>query len=168
VCGSLEGAGLDIDPDMQRKMFCGYLLQFLTEKRVTMTQTLGWNAVCDEHAFVLPNGRVISATALSERVVLMFARGKHEERGALDQWMDGAAKLAGGHTLGVLSMSIAFAGPLLWLGRFESGGFHYYGGSSIGKTTHQRLACSVWGSGDPDRKPVLDRLGFRKSSAQNP
>ena len=45
------------------------------------------------------------------------------------------------------SLSTALAGPLLWLGGFESGIFHLCGPSSIGKTTLLRVAASVWGSG---------------------
>ena len=43
-------------------------------------------------------------------------------------------------------MLIGFAGPLLHLLHEESGGFHFIGGSSIGKTTALRLTSSVLGS----------------------
>jgi uncharacterized protein (DUF927 family) len=148
MCGALAGAGMSICPnDKERKLFRNYLVRVPTDDRVTLARTLGWNVVADERAFVLSNGDVISARAPQERVAAVFASGKHEERGTLDQWRDGAGKMAAEHTFGILAVSIAFAGPLLWLGGFESGGFDLYGKSSIGKTTHQRFACSVWGSG---------------------
>lgn len=40
---------------------------------------------------------------------------------------------------------ISQAGPLLHLLGAESGGFHLYGDSSGGKTTHLQVAASVWG-----------------------
>jgi uncharacterized protein (DUF927 family) len=148
LCGSLEGAGMDVAADdRERKLFRRYLLRVPSDDRVTLARTLGWNVVCNERAFVLSNGRVISAHDLRERVEPVFASGKHESRGTLDQWREGAGRMAGGHKLGILAVSVSFAGPLLWLGGFESGGVHYCGRSSIGKTTHQRLSCSVWGSG---------------------
>jgi uncharacterized protein (DUF927 family) len=45
-------------------------------------------------------------------------------------------------------MSAAFAGPLLHLAGVEGGGVHFFGPSSIGKTTLLRLAASVWGRSD--------------------
>ena len=48
----------------------------------------------------------------------------------------------------VFSICVAFAGSLLRLGHEESGGFHLRGNSSVGKSTGQHLACSVWGSRD--------------------
>ena len=41
--------------------------------------------------------------------------------------------------------SVAFAGPLLHMLDHESGGFHLYGDSSGGKTTHLQVAASIYG-----------------------
>ena len=41
--------------------------------------------------------------------------------------------------------SVAFAGPLLHMLGHESGGFHLYGDSSGGKTTHLQVAASIYG-----------------------
>jgi len=40
---------------------------------------------------------------------------------------------------------VAFAGPLLHMLGHESGGFHLYGDSSGGKTTHLQVAASIYG-----------------------
>lgn len=51
------------------------------------------------------------------------------------------------HFLPVLAVSAALTGPLLDLVGQDGGGIHFYGGSSIGKTTKLRAAASVWGRG---------------------
>ncbi|MBI1209657.1 MAG: DUF927 domain-containing protein [Azospirillum sp.] len=68
-----------------------------------------------------------------------------EMRGTLDGWKQEVAAPAVGNSRLVLSIAAAFAGPLLYLLGDESGGLHFVGGSSIGKTTTLRLAASVWG-----------------------
>ena len=47
----------------------------------------------------------------------------------------------------ILAISTAFAAPLLHLAGVESGGLHFRGASSIGKTTALSVAGSVWGGG---------------------
>ena len=45
----------------------------------------------------------------------------------------------------MLAISAALAGPLIYLAGEESGGFHFFGPSSIGKTVTLHAARSVWG-----------------------
>jgi uncharacterized protein (DUF927 family) len=47
----------------------------------------------------------------------------------------------------VFAICCAFTGPLLKLLGGEGGGFHFRGGSSIGKSTALNIASSVWGGG---------------------
>src|SRR5207249_3789011 len=47
----------------------------------------------------------------------------------------------------VFAVSCAFAAPLLFGSESDSGGFHLYGPSSIGKSTALVVAGSVWGGG---------------------
>ena len=56
-----------------------------------------------------------------------------------------SAELAAGQQLGVLAVSTAFAGPLLYLSGQDGGGIHFRGSSSTGKTSLARAAASVWG-----------------------
>jgi len=42
-------------------------------------------------------------------------------------------------------VSVVFAGPLLHMLGHESDGFHLYGDSSGGKTTHLQVAASIYG-----------------------
>ena len=50
-----------------------------------------------------------------------------------------------GQRLGVLAVSTALAGPLLYLSGQDGGGIHIRGSSSTGKTSLARAAASVWG-----------------------
>jgi uncharacterized protein (DUF927 family) len=74
-------------------------------------------------------------------------RAPYEKRGTLEDWHEDAGRLAKGHRLATLAISTALASPLLYVGGYESGGVHFFGRSSIGKTSSLRLAASVWGRG---------------------
>jgi uncharacterized protein (DUF927 family) len=69
-------------------------------------------------------------------------------RGTLDQWREKLAKLCIGNSRLAFAVAAAFAAPLLYLSGDESGGFHFFHASSIGKTTVQRVAGSTWGGED--------------------
>lgn len=62
-------------------------------------------------------------------------------------WQNGVARYASGNSRLVLALSAAFAAPLLYPTSSESGGFHFRGGSSTGKTTALVVGGSVWGGG---------------------
>jgi uncharacterized protein (DUF927 family) len=66
-------------------------------------------------------------------------------RGTLKDWQNGIGQLTVGQRLGVLAVSTAFAGPLLYLSGQDGGGIHTRGSSSTGKTSLARAAASVWG-----------------------
>jgi len=68
--------------------------------------------------------------------------------GSLEEWQDQIGKYLSGNSRLLFPVSLALAAPLLYpLGETESGGFHFFGGSSIGKTTALQVAGSVWGGG---------------------
>jgi putative DNA primase/helicase len=64
-------------------------------------------------------------------------------------WTHNVGKLCRGNSRLILAVSSAFAGPLLRLLGAESGGFHFVGTSSLGKTTALTVAGSVLGGGGP-------------------
>ena len=68
--------------------------------------------------------------------------------GTLEGWQNNVARYAAGNSRLAFALSAAFAGPLLYPTEGESGGFHFRGGSSIGKTTTLQIAASVWGNRD--------------------
>lgn len=87
---------------------------------------------------------------MAERIIYQndgVADDPYRVGGDLAGWQD-VARLAVGNSRLAFAMSAAFAGPLLFPAESESGGFHFRGGSSIGKTTVLQVAGSVWGGRD--------------------
>jgi putative DNA primase/helicase len=83
----------------------------------------------------------------SDRVLLQVGGPlpKLEKSGTLEDWQDNVARYALGNSRLVFAISVALAGVLLYPSNEGSGGFHFAGGSSTGKTTGLRVAASVWG-----------------------
>lgn len=71
----------------------------------------------------------------------------YRQRGTVESWQEHVAKYAVGNSRLGLALSTAFAAPLLYPTSSESGGFHFRGGSSTGKTTALHVAGSAWGGG---------------------
>ncbi len=69
------------------------------------------------------------------------------QSGKLEEWTEHVGKYCAGNSRLLLAVSCAFAAPLVTLTDSESGGFHFYGSSSSGKTTALVVAGSVWGGG---------------------
>ena len=65
--------------------------------------------------------------------------------GTRDGWRRTIAAACVGNSRLVLAVSMAFAGPILFLVKDESGGINVRGDSSQGKTTLLHVARSVWG-----------------------
>ena len=111
------------------------------KKRVHCALQVGW---CGD-SFVLPDA-VIGENA-SEVIFQSGERGNDEHTcaGTLEGWQNEIAAYAVGNPLLVFALSVGFSGPLLARCNAESGGFHYVGDSSTGKTTAIDAACSIWG-----------------------
>jgi putative DNA primase/helicase len=137
----LLSLGLPISPTQKaRNHLTTYLQTASPEARARNVPKLGWHG----GAFVLPD-RAIGAEG--EELILQTAGEppKLRQAGTLEEWRDNVAALAVGNSRVVLAISIAFAGPLLELVGADSGGIHFVGGSSVGKTITARAAVSVWG-----------------------
>jgi len=146
LCASLADQGLRIDRDRQRH-FARYLSKVCVKRRLTVVARTGWHDIGGRSIFVLP-GETIGPRG-AERVILdADASGLYEARGNVDEWREGVATLARGHLLLMVAISTALAGPLAYFAGHEGGGVHFFGQSSIGKTTALRLGASVWGRGD--------------------
>lgn len=70
-------------------------------------------------------------------------------KGSLKEWQDAIGRLGEGNSRLALATSSAFLGPLLQPFGQESGGFHFTGNSSVGKSTLLMAAGSVCGGGGP-------------------
>jgi putative DNA primase/helicase len=141
--GELLSMGVEIDPH-GRQVLASYLQAIVPKRRIECALQTGW-AGTDFKAFVLPD-EVIGPKASA--VTYQTGERGHDEyttAGTLKGWQAGVAALAVGNPLLALALSAAFAGPVLARCNSESGGIHFIGDSSTGKTTAIEAACSVWG-----------------------
>jgi putative DNA primase/helicase len=72
----------------------------------------------------------------------------YSRAGDIDDWKENVAAMAVGNPYLMVSISAGFTGPLLAELNLPGGGIHYYGDSTIGKTTCAMGGASVWGSPD--------------------
>ncbi len=108
---------------------------------------VGWN----DDSFVLPD-EVIGADASD--VIFQSSERTHDEyttAGTLAGWQAGIAARAVGNPILTLALAASFAGALLKRTNSESGGLHFEGDSSTGKTTLIEGACATWGGSNYKR-----------------
>lgn len=142
----LYGMGLRVDP-AARSLFTSYLHMPPPKAHLQCVLHTGWSdASC--RAFVLPDGAI---GPKADRVVYQSEErdnGEYRTGGTLQGWQTGVAAMAAGNPMLVLGLCTAFAGPLLARCHAENGGPHLVGGSSTGKSSILKAACSVWGRFD--------------------
>jgi putative DNA primase/helicase len=145
---ALLSMGLRIEPGSAiRALLTRYIQSRNPQAWARCTDRTGWHtAEGGAKVYVLPKQTIGSAGA--ERVIYQSDSAMDNtfrSAGTLDQWRSKVAALCVGNSRLSFSVSCAFAGVLLrWLGG-ESGGFHFRGDSSSGKTTALRMAASVFG-----------------------
>ena len=125
-----------------RNLLTMYLQSRRPHTFTTCTDRTGWHGT----AFVLPRETV--GDNAGERIVFQSdaaLENTFTQRGTLQQWQEHVGALCVGNSRLGFAVACAFAAPLLRAVGVESGGFHYRGGSSTGKTTALRVACSVNG-----------------------
>ncbi|SFU09533.1 DUF927 domain-containing protein [Mesorhizobium sp. YR577] len=117
-----------------------YLMSADPAERYRTVASLGWF----NDVFVLPD-EVIGPTS---ETVLYRPAGMNKSffgaNGTIKDWKE-LARFAEGNSRLILALSVAFAGPLLRHTGDETGGFHFRGKSSTGKSTTMVLASTVWG-----------------------
>ncbi len=143
--GRLLSEGLAIAPKA-RQLVIEYLQTQNPEKRARTTNRTGWHGVNNDLVFVLPDGSIGQS---DDEWLFADARpdsNLFRQRGTLKQWRDHVAALCAGNSRLTFAVSVVFAAPLLHLIEMESGGFHYRGTTSSGKTSALYMAGSVCGS----------------------
>ncbi|WP_122560299.1 DUF927 domain-containing protein [Pseudomonas viridiflava] len=119
----------------------GYLGGFDSAQRARLVTRLGWH----DNAFLLPEQQV----GMHSEHLHFYEAGSQlppiSEAGTLEQWQEQIGALCVGNHRLAFVVGVAFAGPLLHMLGHESGGFHLYGDSSGGKTTHLQVAASIYG-----------------------
>lgn len=137
----LLSMGLTIAPGQKaRNLLTQYVQTAKVDARAVCTDRTGWH----DSVFVLPDETICEG---SERVLLQTFGDppKMRQAGTAESWRDEIGQLCVGNSRLLVSVSAAFAAPLVYLLGDESGGLHLVGASSTGKTTALRVAASVWG-----------------------
>ena len=124
-----------------RNLLTQYIQTRQPEEFASCTDRVGWHG----RAFVLPRETIGDS---GERIVFQSdspIENTFRVKGTTEQWRARVGALCTGNSRLVFAVACAFAGPLMRPAGMESGGFHYRGDSSSGKTTALKLAASVWG-----------------------
>ncbi|PKO27431.1 MAG: hypothetical protein CVU36_20425 [Betaproteobacteria bacterium HGW-Betaproteobacteria-9] len=139
---ALLGMGLRIAPSPRaRNLLTQYIQTRQPAEFATCTDRIGWHG----RAFVLPHETIGDE---SERVVFQSdsaMENTFRSKGTPEQWAQRIAAPCAGNSRLVFALACAFAGPLMRPAGMESGGFHFRGDSSSGKTTALKVAASVYG-----------------------
>jgi len=134
--------GVSIEPSKKgRDRLAIYLKKAPVEDRALFVERLGWY----DDVYILPK-KVIGSS--KEIIVFQNPHGietAFAQSGTVEQWRDNVACFAIGNSRLLLALSFAFGACLFELSQAESGGIHFLGASSIGKSTFLDAACSVWG-----------------------
>lgn len=141
----LANGGLSLSPSGRaRNLLTAYLQSAETEARVTCVDRIGW------HGGVFVTPRRSFGGSVSEDYILQRTDVNDTlltESGSLEDWQTHVAKRCKGNSRLMLSVCCALAGPLVSISGGESGGVHFYGLSSKGKSTTLMIGGSVLGGG---------------------
>ncbi len=143
----LASQGLSITTNSkQRNYLDAYIQNYPVYERALCVDRLGWH----DKQYILANGSIggddkqitvyQSANAINSTLA---------QQGTLPQWRNELCKPLAEQSRFVFSIACAFAGQLLEPLGSDSGGFHFLGSSSMGKSLSLKVAASVWGN--PDR-----------------
>jgi uncharacterized protein (DUF927 family) len=136
--------GLCIEPGTKaQNRLHSYLSSSDPQAYARCVPRVGWHG----GQFVFPDE--VYGSARGEHVILQTAyqRNPFTTQGTLYEWKSNVASLCAGNSRLVFAVSIALAAPLLEVVGQESGGVHFVGGSSTGKTTVLRIAGTTAGGG---------------------
>lgn len=114
---------------------------FPVEARARCVDKLGWH----NKVFVTANQAIGES---EEKIVFQNTNAiesSHSSSGTVDEWKNSIAKLAMGNSRLVFAIASSFAPSIARLAGEDSGGFHFRGASSSGKSTALNMAASVWG-----------------------
>ena len=143
--GVLLSMGLQLSTTTKaRNLLTHYIQTAPSNVRARCVDRTGWHG----NVFVLPDRTIGEA---DERILYQSASaspGTIKQRGTLAEWQKHVTAPCAGNSRLVFAICTAFAAPLLHITGMESGGFHYRGISSTGKTTALRLAASAWGGAE--------------------
>jgi uncharacterized protein (DUF927 family) len=141
----LDG-GLEIEPGRKaRELLTTYIQTAVCNSQARCVPKLGWHG----EVFVLPDGAIGGSAEQEEYIYQSPYEVEQYFRlhGSWEDWRSEIGMLCAGNSRLAFAVSLAFAAPLLILSETESGGFHIWGSSSLGKSTALMVAGSVCGGG---------------------
>ncbi len=143
---ALFSRGLQVAPGLKaRNRLDAYVSSARPRARARHVPKVGWHGPL----YILPDAvfgdEVEDAPIFQGRI----ADNIMQCAGTLEDWQSQVARFCVNNPKLMLAVSAAFAAPLLALAGMEGGGFHFWGASSLGKTTLLRAAGSVAGGGGP-------------------
>lgn len=113
--------------------------------RFTTVDRFGWIDV--GKVFALPSEVISKGCSVDYRYTGdSEAAPKYSASGTLSQWQDTIGLNALHSTRVMFAICVGLAAPLMAFINEQSGGFHFVGPTSKGKSTSLRAACSLWGS----------------------
>ncbi len=124
-----------------RNLLTQYIQTRTPDEFASCTDRIGWHG----RAYVLPRETIGDD---AKRIVFQTdnaVENTFRSKGTADAWRDRVGLLCAGNSRLVFGVACAFAGPLIHPAGMESGGFHFRGDSSSGKTTALKVAASVYG-----------------------
>ena len=163
--GALLSMGLQISTMTKaRNLLTQHIQTAKVEARARCVERTGWH----DGSFVMPNKTIGSNQ--QEKIIFQSAvntQSTFKQKGALAAWQEHIPKPCAGNSRLVFAISAAFASPLLDVTGMESGGVHFRGDSSTGKTTALRVASSVWGGLDYLQRWRATDNGLESLAAQH-
>lgn len=141
--GELLRQGLNIATSQKaRNLLSAYIQTARTEKKALCVDRLGWHG----NVYVLPDKSIGETDEITVFQNSGYLEPAFSQAGTLEEWKEHIARLSAGNSRMVFAISCAFASPLSDIAGMESGGIHFRGNSSSGKTTALHLAASVFGN----------------------
>lgn len=138
--GELLAAGVEID--MQQRAKLPNYLQWRVPKKVMLAATrTGWTKNGNAYVF---HDKVIGNENAFFQSEAISSDGAAKASGDYSQWQ-AMARLCDKNPVLMVSLCVSFSGALLAKVLRDSGGVHWVGDSSIGKTTALCVGASIWG-----------------------
>ena len=138
---ALADAGLKIHPKKRAELAYYLLIESDAAPRAYAVEKTGWT----RDSYVLPH-RTIGASAQPILFQGQDRTAAFAEAGTAEAWREHIGKACTGNSRLILAATAGLASTLQpFSGMADSGGFHYYGHSSVGKTTALAVGASIFG-----------------------
>lgn len=139
---ALADQGLTIAANQSgRQHLQTYMLVWNPGRFARCVNRMGWHG----DVFVMPGREYATGDEITVFQNVHAVEPAFAVTGDLAQWREAVAARAVGNSRLVFGIAAAFSGALLECSGGDSGGFHFRGASSTGKSTAQIVASSVWG-----------------------